>query len=75
MTSKVKTGTSETSPERLMLGYLCIKETDSLQDKVGILDRFGLANVDIATICNCAVQSVRNARQQLPPKKNKMGQE
>lgn len=55
---------SETSPEILMLGFLCIKGADSITEKVSILDRFGLADADIATICNCANQSVRNARQQ-----------
>jgi hypothetical protein len=60
---------SETSPEILMLGFLCIKGADSINEKVSILDRFGLADADIATICNCAVQSVRNARQQKSNKK------
>ncbi len=57
--------TSETSPEILMLGYLCIKGVEGLPEKVSVLDRFGLADLDIATICNCAMQSVVNARQQL----------
>jgi hypothetical protein len=49
---------------RLMLGYLCIaKEVEaSLVRKVEILDRFDLADEEIATICNCSTQSVRNAR-------------
>ena len=54
---------SETGLEILMLGYLCTKGADNLGEKVKILDRFGLADLDIATICGCAVQSVRNARQ------------
>ncbi|WKZ41262.1 MAG: hypothetical protein QY328_04320 [Anaerolineales bacterium] len=63
MAKKIKPKISETSPEILMLGYLCIKGADNLTEKVNILDRFGLVDEDIATICGCAVQSVRNARQ------------
>lgn len=63
MGKKIPPRTSETSPEILMLGFLCIKGTDSINEKVSVLDRFGLADADIATICNCAIQSVRNARQ------------
>ena len=62
--NKIKPKASETSPEILMLGYLCIKGADNLTEKVGILDRFGLTDDDIATICGSAVQSVRNARQE-----------
>jgi hypothetical protein len=54
---------SETSPELLMLGFLCIKGIDNLNEKVSILDKFGLTDSDIAIICGCARQSVRNARQ------------
>jgi hypothetical protein len=61
--NKTKSELSETSPEILMLGYLCIKSADNLIEKVSILDRFGLTDDDIATICGSAVQSVRNARQ------------
>ncbi len=52
---------------RLMLGYLCIaKEGEaSLVRKIEILDRFGLADKEIATICNCSIQSVRDARVKL----------
>lgn len=64
MANKSRPLTSEISPELLMLGYLCIKGTESLNEKVSILDRFGLADADIATICGCVLQSVRNARQQ-----------
>ena len=66
---KTKLKISETSSELLMLGYLCIKGADNLNEKVSILDRFGLTDDDIATICGSARQSVRNARQE---KKNKM---
>lgn len=50
---------------RLMLGYLCISsEKDaSLIRKVEILDRFQLKDSEIALICDCTEQSVRNARQ------------
>jgi hypothetical protein len=51
------------TPEILMLGYLCVKEFEGLPEKVSILDRFGLADADIAAICDCAIQSVRDARQ------------
>ncbi len=63
MASKATLKTSETSIEILMLGYLCVEGADNLAEKVNILDRFGLADADIATICGCASQSVRNARQ------------
>jgi hypothetical protein len=62
MASKTKKLKSETSPEILMLAYLCIKGTDSTTEKVSILDRFGLSDADIALVSNCAVQSVRNSR-------------
>lgn len=61
--SKVKPKAFETNPEILMIGYLCVKDADNLIEKVTILDRFGLADEDIAIICGSAVQSVRNARQ------------
>lgn len=51
------------TPEILMLGYLCVKEIKGLPEKVSILDRFRLTDADIATICDCAIQSVRDARQ------------
>lgn len=49
---------------RLMLAYLCVsKEAEaSLVRKVQILDRFDLADEEIARVCGVAVQSVRNAR-------------
>ncbi len=58
---------------RLMLGYLCIsKEAEaSLVRKVEILDRFGLSDSDISKICDCSIQSTRNAR--LALKKGKHG--
>jgi len=55
---------SDAKATRLMLAYLCIaKEAEaSLERKVQVLDRFGLADGEIATVCGVAVQSVRNAR-------------
>jgi hypothetical protein len=63
MANKSKPVISEAAPEVLMLGYLCTKDIENLAEKVNILDRFGLADVDIATICGRAIQSIRNARQ------------
>jgi hypothetical protein len=71
MGKKAVTRSSETSPEILMLGFLCIKGSESINEKINILDRFALGDVDIATICDCAVQSVRNARQQNAKKSKK----
>jgi len=65
MVQKIEIKSAKTSPEILMLGYICIKDVETLPEKVGILDRFGLSDSDIATICNCAVQSIRDARQKL----------
>lgn len=55
---------NEDTAIRLMLGYLCIanEAEASLVRKVEILDRFGLSDAEIATICDCTQQSVRNAR-------------
>lgn len=52
---------------RLMLGYLCIvnEAEASLARKVEILDRFGLPDAEIAAICGCSVQSIRNPRRLL----------
>ena len=54
----------ETAAIRLMLGYLCVATEleSSLVRKVKILDRFKLVDGEIAKICGCSVQSVRNAR-------------
>ena len=55
---------SEGAVIRLMLAYLCVsKEAEaSLERKVQILDRFELADGEIAQVCDVALQSVRNAR-------------
>ncbi len=66
MAAKGKESKSETSPEILMLAYLCIKGTESTSEKIGILDRFDLSDADIALVCNCAVQTVRNTRLKIP---------
>jgi hypothetical protein len=49
---------------RLMLGYLCIanEAEASLVRKVQILDRFDLPDAEITQICDCSIQSVRDAR-------------
>jgi len=55
----------------LMLGYLCISnEKDAnLIRKVNILDRFGLTDDELALICECKSQSIRDARQKIKKKK------
>ena len=57
---------------RLMLGYLCIasEAEASLLRKVQILDRFELPDAEIAQICGCSVQSVRDARLKRKKKSN-----
>jgi hypothetical protein len=62
------------NPERLMLGFLCVRELSSLPDKIAILDRFGISDADMASICNCAVQSVRDARQKAKKKGTKQNE-
>jgi len=64
MAAGTKVNQPETSAEILMLGYLCVKGVEGLNEKVGILDRFGLADEDIGRICNAKSQSVRNSRAQ-----------
>jgi len=55
---------NDDNPVRLMLGYLCVanEAEASLVRKVEILDRFELIDAEIAKICGCSVQSVRDAR-------------
>lgn len=65
MARKMEIKNPKTNPEILMMGYICIKDVETLPDKVAILGRFGLSDSDIATICNCTVQSIRDARQKL----------
>ena len=57
---------------RLMLGYLCIanEAEASLIRKVQILDRFELVDAEIAKICGCTTQSVRDARVKHKKKKS-----
>lgn len=52
---------------RLMMAYLCIatEKEASLERKVEILDKFDLADSEIAKVCGSAVQSIRNARHYL----------
>lgn len=62
--------TDDAATIRLMMGYLCVaKEAEaSVVRKVQILDRFRLRDVEIAKICDCVVQAVRNARHMLKKK-------
>jgi hypothetical protein len=55
---------------RLMLAYLCVanEAEASLVRKVEILDRFGLADSQIAKVCMTSAQSIRNARLMLKKK-------
>ena len=55
----------------VMVGYLCVAtEADAnLDRKVKILDRFNLTDDEIALICDCKSQSIRNSRQKLKRKK------
>ena len=59
-----ETERNESTSIRLMLAYLCVatEKEASLERKVEILDRFNLSDVEIATVCKSAVQSIRNAR-------------
>lgn len=58
---------TETKQTVLMLGFLCVKSEEgyTLPQKVEILDRFMLVDEDIAIICNCKSQAIRDARQRL----------
>jgi len=49
---------------RLMLAYLCVatEAEASLVRKVQILDKFGLSDKEIATVCGRSPGSVGNAR-------------
>jgi len=68
--SKTENPTEKTT-EILMLAYLCIKDLGGLRQKVEVLDRFGLAISDIARICGCNEQAVRDARHDLKESKSK----
>ena len=59
------------NPDTLMLAYLCIKDVEVLTERVAILDRFGLNDNQIATVCGAVLQSVRNARSQYKKGKQK----
>jgi hypothetical protein len=59
-----------------MLAYLCtatLNKEATLETKVEVLNRFGLSNLDIATVCGSKVQSIKNARWTLrkPKARNK----
>jgi hypothetical protein len=76
MNSPKKTN-SERNPTELMLAYLCIKDIAGLNEKVSVLDRFGISDSEIASVCAVAEQSVRNARQRnkVEAKKNPQKQQ
>jgi len=69
MATKKTTEKSKSSPELLMLGYLCVKDLKNLPEMVEVLDRFGFSGPDIAKICNAAEGSIRNARLGIKGKK------
>lgn len=54
----------------MMLGYLCVatEKDANLIRKVEILDRFSLTDDELALICDCKAQSIRDARQKLKRK-------
>jgi len=52
----------DSSKIALMLAYLCIKDLSNLNDRVNVLDRFGLTDDQISKVCQVAIGSVRNAR-------------
>ena len=43
---------------RLVLGWLAIKESKTLEERVAILSRLGYENREIATICDTTTGSV-----------------
>lgn len=69
MAKKTKAEKGGASQELLMLGYLCVKDFETLPEMVEVLDRFGFSGPDIAKICNAAEGSIRNARLGIKSKK------
>jgi len=69
MENQKKNNKAGVSQEILLLGYLCVKDLQTLPEMVDILDRFGFSGPDIAKICNVAEGSVRNARSENKSKK------
>lgn len=51
-------GTQQT----LMLAYLCTRDIEEFGDQLAVLDKFDLADEQIAKICGKAVGTVRNTR-------------
>jgi hypothetical protein len=70
---KQKQEFSESKQTLLMLAYLCLSsDRDApLVRKVEILDRFGMNDKDIASVCECGEQSVRDARQKIKKAKGR----
>lgn len=63
---------SEENKTILMLGFLCVSnlpENSNLSDKVNVLDRFGLSDIEISLICACNKQAVADARLRAKKKK------
>jgi len=64
-------GVIESRQVAVMLGYLCVatEPEANLDRKVAILDKFGFTDDEIALICDCKSQSIRNSRQKMKRKK------
>lgn len=62
MASSNKDKSSDFKPETLMLAYLCVREVEGLGEKIVILDRFGLADSQIAAVCGVDGKAVRDNR-------------
>jgi hypothetical protein len=62
MAQKAKDKDKGGAPDTLMLAYLCIKDKVGLVEQVAVLDRFGLADAEIAQVCGVAKQSVASSR-------------
>lgn len=52
----------ELTSDTLMLAYLCIKDIESLKEKVAILDRFDLSDAAIGKVVGKKGQAIRDAR-------------
>lgn len=60
---------------RMVLGYLAIKELETLEERVSVLARLGYENKEIARICDTTTGSVsvRKAGLRKPKKATKRG--
>jgi hypothetical protein len=57
--------------DTLMLAYLCIRDVEGLGERVSILDRFGLNDSDLASVCGVGEQAIRDARYKLKKRSTK----